>query len=133
MKLYQLAMAVPDLDVAEAFYGDVLGARFVARFEPPGLLFFDFDGVRVLFERSDAPTENSVLYLWTNDMEGRVAELEAGGVRFTGAPHAIYRDEEGTFGAPGETEWMAFFEDPSGNTLALVTRKPYAQESELAT
>ena len=51
MKLYQLAMSVPDLDVAEAFYRDVLGARFVARFDPPGLAFFDLDGVRILFEQ----------------------------------------------------------------------------------
>lgn len=122
MKLYQLAMSVPDLDVAEAFYRDVLGARFVARFDPPGLVFFDFGGVRILFERGEGGG-NSVLYLWTGDMEARVAELEAKGVRFAGAPHPIHRDEDGTFGPRGETEWMAFFEDPAGNVLALVTRK----------
>ena len=122
MKLYQLAMSVPDLDVAEAFYRDVLGARFVARFDPPGLVFFDFGGVRILFERGEGGG-NSVLYLWTGDMEARVAELEAKGVQFGGAPHPIHRDEDGTFGPRGETEWMAFFEDPAGNVLALVTRK----------
>ena len=122
MKLYQLAMSVPDLDVAEAFYRDVLGARFVARFDPPGLVFFDLDGVRMLMEQGDAGG-NSVLYLWTDDMAARVAELEANGVRFSGAPHPIHKDEDGTFGPAGETEWMAFFEDPAGNVLALVTRK----------
>ena len=122
MKLYQLAMSVPDLTVAEAFYRDVLGARFVARFDPPGLVFFDFDGVRVLFERGESGG-NSVLYIWTDDIEARVAELEAKGVQFSGAPHPIHRDEDGTFGPAGETEWMAFFEDPGGNVLALVTRK----------
>ena len=124
MRLYQLAMSVPDLDAAETFYRDVLGARFVARFDPPGLVFFDLAGVRVLFERGSEPSGNSILYLWTDDMDARVAELEAKGVRFTGAPHPIHRDEDGTFGPAGETEWMAFFEDPAGNTLALVTRKP---------
>ena len=123
MRLYQLAMSVPDLDEAEAFYRDVLGARFVARFDPPGLVFFDLDGVRVLFERGGEPHANSILYLWTDDMEGRVAELEAKGVAFSGAPHPIHKDEDGTFGPAGETEWMAFFEDPAGNVLALVTRK----------
>ena len=122
MRLYQLAMSVPDLDEAEAFYRDVLGARFVARFDPPGLVFFDLDGVRVLFERGGEPHANSILYLWTDDMEGRVAELEAKGVAFSGAPHPIHKDEDGTFGPAGETEWMAFFEDPAGNVLALVTR-----------
>lgn len=124
MRLYQLAMSVPDLDVAESFYRDVLGARFVARFDPPGLLFFDLDGVRVLFERGSEVVGNSILYLWTDDMDARVADLEAKGVTFGGPPHPIHRDEDGTFGAAGETEWMAFFEDPAGNVLALVTRKP---------
>ena len=123
MRLYQLAMSVPDLDAAETFYRDVLGAHFVARFDPPGLVFFDLDGVRVLFERGGEQSSNSILYLWTDDMEGRVAELEAKGVAFSGAPHPIHKDEDGTFGPAGETEWMAFFEDPAGNVLALVTRK----------
>ena len=122
MKLYQLAMSVADLDVAEAFYRDVLGGCFVARFDPPGLVFFDLDGVRILFERGEAGG-NSVLYFWTDDIEARVAELAAKGVEFSGAPHPIHRDEDGTFGPAGETEWMAFFEDPAGNVLALVTRK----------
>ena len=117
-------MSVPDLDVAESFYRDVLGARFVARFDPPGLLFFDLDGVRVLFERGGEGAGNSILYLWTDDMDARVADLKAKGVTFGGPPHPIHRDEDGTFGAAGETEWMAFFEDPAGNVLALVTRKP---------
>ena len=124
MRLYQLAISVPDLDVAESFYRDVLGARFVARFDPPGLLFFDLDGVRVLFERGSEGAGNSILYLWTDDMDARVADLKAKGVTFGGPPHPIHRDEDGTFGAAGETEWMAFFEDPAGNGLALVTRKP---------
>jgi hypothetical protein len=34
----------------------------------------------------------------------------------------IHKDDAGTFGAPGESEWMAFFRDPSGNMLALAAR-----------
>ena len=122
MRLHQIAMNVADLDAAEVFYRDVVGVRFVARFDPPGLLFFDFDGVRVLFEQGDGG-QSSVLYLWVDDIDAAVADLEAKGVAFTSGPHAIHKDEDGTFGAAGETEWMAFFEDPSGNTLALATRR----------
>ena len=123
-RIYQIAMSMPDLDAALAFYRDVLGARFVARFDPPGLVFFDVDGVRLLFERAGEPAANSILYLWTDDIDARAAELEARGVAFSHPPHAIHKDEDGTFGPAGETEWMAFFEDQAGNTLALVTRKP---------
>ena len=122
MKLHQIAMNVADLDAAEAFYRHVVGAHFVARFDPPGLLFFDFEGVRVLFEQGDGG-HSSVLYLWVDDIDAAVANLEAKGVAFTAGPHPIHKDEDGTFGAAGETEWMAFFEDPSGNTLALATRR----------
>ncbi len=123
MQIYQIAMHVEDLDAAEVFYRDVVGAEFIARFDPPGLLFFDFDGVRVLFERGAEAKGNSILYLWTGDIDARVRELEAKGVRFVHGPQAVHKDEDGTFGAAGETEWMAFFEDPEGNTVALVTRR----------
>jgi hypothetical protein len=38
-------------------------------------------------------------------------------VRFTGAPHVIYADD-----ASGAEEWMTFFDDGEGNTLALMSR-----------
>lgn len=37
-------------------------------------------------------------------------------MRFQGAPHLIHRHEDGT------EEWMAFFTDPAGNTLALMSQ-----------
>lgn len=39
------------------------------------------------------------------------------GVTFSGAPHVIYTDD-----ATGTEEWMTFFEDGEGNTLALMSR-----------
>lgn len=123
MKLHQIALRVADLDAAEAFYRDVLGADFVARFDPPGLLFFDFDGVRLLFETGATAVANSaVLYIQTSDIDAAVADLRAKGVEVAD-PHPIHKDEDGTFGPAGETEWMAFFEDPSGNTLVFATRR----------
>ena len=41
--------------------------------------------------------------------------LTARGVRFTGAPHLIHTHDDGT------EEWMTFFDDGEGNTLALMT------------
>ena len=79
MRIYQIAMHVEDLDATEAFYRDVVGADFIARFDPPGLIFFDFEGVRVLFEAGGEGKGNSILYLWTDDLDARVAQLEAKG------------------------------------------------------
>lgn len=42
-------------------------------------------------------------------------------------PHAIHRDDAGTFGEAGATEWMAFLRDPDGNVLALASRVPPAR------
>lgn len=55
MRLVQLAQHADDLPRAAAFYADLLGAPAVATFDPPGLVFFDLDGVRLLIDRA-APT-----------------------------------------------------------------------------
>ena len=114
-------MRAPDLDAAIVFYRDVLGAAFVARFDPPGLAFFDFDGVRLLLDRNATP---GTLYFHVEDIDAAVAELSRRGLVIESGPAMIHRDEDGTFGPAGEEEWMAFFRDPAGNTLALATRRP---------
>jgi len=119
-RIHQLAMLSHDLDETLAFYRDKLGARFVARFDPPGLLFFDIGGTRLLFEKSAA---KATVYLRVEDIETAHRELLDQGVVFVDQPHAIFKDEQGTFGEAGEEEWMVFFHDPSENLLALASRK----------
>lgn len=119
-KLHQVAVRAPDLDAAIAFYRDVLGAAFVARFDPPGLAFFNFDGVRLLLDRNATA---GTLYFHVEDIDAAVAELLERGLSIESGPVMIHRDEDGTFGPAGEEEWMAFFKDPGGNTLALATRR----------
>ena len=119
-RLHQVALGAPDLDASIAFYRDVLGAAFIARFDPPGLAFFDFEGVRVLLERN---ASNGTLYFYVEDIDAATAELSGRGVSIESWPVMIHRDEDGTFGPAGAEEWMAFFKDPAGNTLALATRK----------
>ena len=119
-RLHQIGARAGDLAETRAFYRDVLGARFVGEFDPPGLLFFDFAGTRLLFEPGNAP---AILYFWVDDIERAHAELTDRGVNFDGRPHRIHRDEQGLFDNPGTEEWMAFFRDPGGNTLALATRR----------
>ncbi len=120
-RLHQIAIHARNLDEAVSFYRDKLGARFLAKFEPPGLAFFDFAGVRLLL---DTGGPKATIYFRVEGIEAAHAELVARGVEFSTGPHRIHRDDDGTFGTPGEEEWMAFFSDPSGNTLALAARKP---------
>ena len=42
----QIAVPVSDIARAIAFYRDTLGMRFLFQATPPGLGFFDLDGVR---------------------------------------------------------------------------------------
>lgn len=119
-RIHQIAVHARDLEEAVAFYRDLLGAKFVAKFDPPGIAFFDFAGVRVMLEKS-AP--KATIYFRVADLDVAYAELKAKGVPFVDAPHLIHRDSDGTFGPAGEEEWMAFFKDPSGNLLALASRK----------
>jgi methylmalonyl-CoA/ethylmalonyl-CoA epimerase len=114
--LHQVALHVEDMDRAEAFYGEVLGLRRVARFYPPGLAFFDLGNVRLLLEAGAPP---SLLYLEVPDIDEAWAELGAKGVTLEDGPHVIFRDDGGTFGPAGAEVWMAFFRDSEGNLVGL--------------
>ena len=118
--LRQVAQRIEDLDRAVHFYEDVLGARLVARFDPPGFAFFDLGGVRLLLEGGAPP---AMLYLAVPDVEAAVADLSAKGVVFEGEPHVIFTDDGGMFGPPGGEEWMAFFRDSEGNLVGLSSRR----------
>jgi methylmalonyl-CoA/ethylmalonyl-CoA epimerase len=118
--LHQVAQRATDLDRAVSFYQDVLGLTFIARFDPPGLAFFDLGNTRLLLEHA-APS--SILYLAVDDIDAAHKTLIARGVEFEGLPHLVHRDDAGQFGATGDEEWMAFFKDPDGNTLALLERR----------
>ena len=117
--LHQVAQKADDLDGSVAFYRDVLGLRLLARFDPPGLAFFDLGGTRLLLE-AGAPA--ALLYLHVDDLDAAVAGLAAAGVDLEQGPMVVHRDDDGTFGPAGEEERMAFLRDPAGNLIALATR-----------
>lgn len=124
--LRQVAIASNDLVVSREFYQNTLGMTFVAEYDPPGLVFFDLQGTRLLIEKGATA---STLYFWVDDIDASFAELSDAGVVFESTPHMIFRDSDGVFGTASEEEWMAFFKDPAGNTLALATRKSITSES----
>jgi methylmalonyl-CoA/ethylmalonyl-CoA epimerase len=117
MHLAQVALRATDLDRAAAFYTDLLGTEPTGRFDPPGLLFFDLDGTRLLLE-ANAPS--SMLYLQVDDVRTRVEELR-GRVEVVSEPHVIFEHEDDALGPAGTAECQAFVTDSEGNTVGLVS------------
>jgi methylmalonyl-CoA/ethylmalonyl-CoA epimerase len=115
-QLRQVAQHADDLDRAVEFYRDTLGLPLLARFEPPGLVFFDLGGVRLLLEQAASPC---VLYLASDHLERDVEQQRAKGVEIIAEPHLIFADEDGVFGPPGSKIRMAFFRDSEGNVVGL--------------
>jgi DNA-binding CsgD family transcriptional regulator/catechol 2,3-dioxygenase-like lactoylglutathione lyase family enzyme len=111
--LGQVSRTVADLAASTAFYGDTLGLPQLYTFGE--LAFFDCGGIRLYLHQTEV-TPESCLYFRVADIHATHRELEAKGVAFVGAPHMIHRHADGT------EEWMAFFTDPEGRTLALMAR-----------
>ena len=118
-RIHQIAVFARDLDEAISFYRDTLGATYLTKFDPPGLVFFDFGGTRVLLEKTGPKAS---VYFRVDDIHAAYQELSEKGVKFIAEPHMIFRDDSGMFGTAGEEEWMAVFSDPSDNILALASR-----------
>jgi methylmalonyl-CoA/ethylmalonyl-CoA epimerase len=115
-RLVQVALRATDLDRAAAFYSELLGEEPSGRFDPPGLLFFDLGGTRLLLEGNAPP---SMLYLEVPDVR-RTVEALRGRTEIVTEPHAIFTHQDDVLGPAGTTEWQAFVTDSEGNTLGLV-------------
>ncbi len=121
MRVAQIAQHADDLDRAKAWYEKVLGQPAAARFDPPGLVFFVLDGLRLLLDRA-APA--ALVYLEVDDVRARIEQLRAAGVEVSSEPHVIFSHEDDTLGPAGTDEWMAFVTDSEGNQVGLVSRAP---------
>jgi methylmalonyl-CoA/ethylmalonyl-CoA epimerase len=113
----QISMYARDAAATEAWYRDVLQLPELYRFGD--LVFFDMAGVRLYIHAvaDEKWRPSSVVYFQVPDISAAHAELAGRGIKFTGAPHRIHRDD-----ASGAEEWMAFFEDPDTNMLAIMAR-----------
>jgi DNA-binding CsgD family transcriptional regulator/extradiol dioxygenase family protein len=112
----QVSMYARTAATSEAWYRDVLKLPHVFTFGD--LVFFDMAGVRLYIHAvgDEKWRASSVLYFLVPDIHAAKADLEARGVEFKQAPHMIFKHDDGT------EEWMAFFDDPDGNMLAITSR-----------
>ena len=123
MKLTQVAQRATDLDRAAAFYTDLLGQPPTGKFDPPGLLFFDLDGTRLLLEGGAA---SAMLYLQVDSVRDRIEELRAKGVTIAAEPHVIFTHPYDSLGPVGTQEWQGFIRDSEDNLVGLVSHEPPA-------
>ena len=118
-RIGQIHLSVSDVDAAVVFYRDVLGLPFLFRVPRQPMAFFDCDGVRLYIGEPETEEYRTrgLVYFAVADMDEAHAELSRRGVAFLDEPHVVHRDDQSEIR-------MAFFRDPDGNNLALMTERP---------
>ena len=113
----QISIIVHDIDRAVAFYRDVLGMHFL--FQAPKMAFFNCGGIRLYLGIPEGPEfdhPSSVVYYSVTDLPTAHETLAQRGVHFIAPPHKV--------ADLGDREvWMAFFNDPDQNVLALMRER----------
>jgi catechol 2,3-dioxygenase-like lactoylglutathione lyase family enzyme len=113
--LGQVAIRARDLPASVAFYRDVLGLDYL--FEAGPLAFLMCGDVRIMLSRPEAEEfdhPSSTLYFRVADLQTAYADFKDRGVAFVDEPHLIAK-------MPDHELWMAFFRDPDGNLMGLMS------------
>jgi methylmalonyl-CoA/ethylmalonyl-CoA epimerase len=116
--LAQVALSVKDLDLAVAFYRDVLGLPLLFT-APPGLAFFQCGPTRMMLSTQDGDSSGShpILYYRVADIHAAVAAVDARG--------AVIKEPAKMIAKLGTTEvWLAFTSDPDGHAVGLMSEVP---------
>jgi predicted enzyme related to lactoylglutathione lyase len=115
----QIAITVHDVDRAVEFYRDKLGMKHLFSV-PPGLAFFDCDGIRLMLSTPAKPEfdhPSSIIYFKVDDIQQATQTMSERGVQFEGEPAMVA--DMGTYDL-----WLAAFRDSENNLLALMSHVP---------
>lgn len=113
----QIAINAHDIERATTFYRDALGMTHL--FTAGDMSFFDCGGIRLMLGLPDRPEfdhPSSIIYFTVDDARAAYAELKDR-VQFRDEPLVVHKTDTYEL-------WMAFFRDPEGNTLALMSEIP---------
>jgi catechol 2,3-dioxygenase-like lactoylglutathione lyase family enzyme len=115
-------VAVSDLEGARAFYGDTLGLQASGMDEPDGVLYDCGGDTRLLVYQSGYAGKNEATACsWqVDDLEGEIDALKGKGVTFEQYDFPGV-EREGDIHVTGGLR-AAWFKDPEGNILNLVSR-----------
>jgi predicted enzyme related to lactoylglutathione lyase len=114
--------SIHDADAAKKFYGDTLGLRV----ETNGMgfleLHLDNGGMILAYVKPDhEPATFTILNFPVDDVEAAVDDLNARGVNTAIYGGEIPADSKGIVHGDGNGPDIAWFRDPSGNVLAVLS------------
>ena len=112
----QIAVHADNLERAVAFYRDTLGMKLLFQ-APPGLAFFDCNGIRLMLSAVKEDTNervSSMVYYKVDDINAAHDTLVSRGVTFFSKPHLIAK-------LPDHDLWMGFFRDSENNMVGLMS------------
>ena len=115
------SFAVDDLAKARDFYSGTLGVKTTVLDEQMGLMTLHLAGGcdTLVYEKPDfVPATYTILGFEVDDVEAAVDELSAQGVRFE-RYEGFDQDDKGI--ARGRGPDIAWFKDPAGNILSVLT------------
>ena len=114
--------AAPDIEALEAFYREKLGIRTSVENELLTLHLAGGDRPTLVYPKPDfVPATYTILNFPVEDVGAAVDELTARGVQFEHY-EGFDQDEKGV--ARGQGPDIAWFKDPAGNILAVLSEGP---------
>jgi methylmalonyl-CoA/ethylmalonyl-CoA epimerase len=113
----QVAIKVKNYERAYQFYKNVLELEELYRFGE--LSFFKCGNTRIFLspENNNSNCNSSIIYFKVDDIQTSYKKLLNMKVELIDTPHVIAKVED-------KENWMVFFFDSEGNTLALMSEKP---------
>ena len=116
------SFSVHDLKRAKEFYGKTLGLDVK---ETPEGLSLELPGTNVFIypKQNHEPASFTVLNFLVADVDAAVAELKSKGVRFESYESEELKTDDKHImrGGPGRGPTIAWFKDPDGNYLSVVS------------
>jgi methylmalonyl-CoA/ethylmalonyl-CoA epimerase len=117
-RIGQIAISVSDVALSKQFYGEKLGMKFL--FDAGPMAFFQCGETRFMIGAGNEKTVvagGTILYFKVDDLAATHEALVDRDVYFMTDPHLVAR-------MPDHDLWMAFFKDPDGYTIGLMSEKP---------
>lgn len=114
-RVYQVSVPVQDIALAITFYHETLGLPLL--FQQSNMAIVLCGGMQLLLSIPESAAfdhPSSVVYFYVPNIEKACSQLDSRGVTFHSKPHKVAEMN-------GVETWMAFFNDPDGNTHALTS------------